>query len=303
MKDGIKILIGVTFREFNGSENEKIQRLFIESIKNQTYSNWRMVVTVFNEEFVKQEIEKYVIDTVFYRNGPVSGYKFSLTDVLLNTITESATEEQAIILWTTCDVIYESTFFEQIVANFSQNVFAICHPHITYRSTVDLNNDVNQIPTSINSGMDVMIMDAEIFRSAGNLKIIQEYRFIDWGVFEHFLVGLALLVHAKRINLFGVCNLFKIENDREVGEETNNWLVNCWENNYIPFNRFVSGYKLPAQLTNLVYCNMQFSIIRNKPAYYSMFARDYFKYFGGRIKRKIIAMIPKSVRKRIKAAQ
>ena len=36
-----KILIATTFRNFNGSENDKIQRMFLNSLVNQSYKNFK----------------------------------------------------------------------------------------------------------------------------------------------------------------------------------------------------------------------------------------------------------------------
>ena len=48
-----KILVCVTFREFNGDENDRIQRLFLESIKEQTYKNYKIIATVYREKNVE----------------------------------------------------------------------------------------------------------------------------------------------------------------------------------------------------------------------------------------------------------
>jgi choline kinase len=297
----VKIIIGVTFREFNGSENEKIQRLFIESIKNQNYSNWRMVVTIFNERFVQQEIEKYAIDAIFHMNGPVSGYKFSLTDVLLNAIYESNKEENTIIIWTTCDVILQPNFFEQIIAHSSKNFFAISHPHITYSSINDLGS-ANYIPASLGSGMDMMIMDGEVFRHDRNVEIIKKYKYINWGIFEHFLVGLAQLNNGKRINLFGICNISKVENDRKVGAETNDWLLNCWRINKVTLDRFISDHKLTDDIFNLTYCHMQFQVEKNKLWHFVKFAGDYLEYLKGLVRRRVVQRLPNNIKNVIKKA-
>ena len=52
------IFIGVTFRDFIGSENDHIQRLFLGGIQKQTYRNWKLVVTIFNEKNDRHELEQ-----------------------------------------------------------------------------------------------------------------------------------------------------------------------------------------------------------------------------------------------------
>jgi hypothetical protein len=283
----VKVIVAVTFREFNGSENEKIQRLFIESIRNQTYSHWRMIVSVFNERLVADEIGKYDFDSVVYQSGPANGYRFSLTDVLLNGIQEAVTEERAIVLWTTCDVIFPADFFEQIVANATPGFFAVSHPHVTYASRAKLGSE-DYHPASINSGMDIVIMDSAPFRVPENLDLVRRYRYVDWGIFEHFLVGVAKVIGGRRINLFPVAKIAKIENDREVGAETTAWLLKCWERNKVVLERFIDDFGLSRQLLNLTYCHMQFELLGSRRAHYLSFGKDYYRYFTHRL-REVVA--------------
>ncbi|WP_324778941.1 hypothetical protein [Thiobacillus sedimenti] len=297
---GLKILVAVTFRDFNGSENEKIQRLFIESLRNQTYKNWRMVVTVFNEKFVEREVSAYPIDASFYSSGPVSGYRFSLTDVLLNAVSEaSKCDERTIVVWTTCDILLEPNFFEELVRNRTDNFFAISHPHLTYRDVEDW-GAARAVPASLRSGIDLVVMDGQIFQSGRNVDAIKKYRFTDWGIFEHFLVGLAILNKGPRINLFGTANISKIENDRVVGEETNRWLAECWRRNKVPLTQFIADHDLSHELLDLTYCDLQFSVLKNKRAFYLMFARDLMRYVKDAGLRKLSRRLPGALKGLIK---
>ena len=301
MTDKIQILVGVTFRDFSGTDNDKIQKLFLESINNQTYVDWKLVVTVFNEKFVQQEVDKIVSNAVYYDNGPIDGHKFSLTDVLANTINESKKVDMSVILWTTCDVIFEPNFFQKITDNYSKNFFAVSHPHITFSSIDDLGSN-NYITSSINTGMDLIIMDGEIFKSAENFKIICKYKFYDWGIFEHFLVGFSQLFQSQKINLFGISNISKIENDRVVNNETNTWLLNCWLKNKVVLDRFISEYKLSRHLDNLTYCHSQFRLLTCRYRHTAIFYRDYLRYYREILKSALLPCMPLILKKIVKKA-
>ncbi len=45
-----EILVCVTFREFDGGENDAIQRKTLESFRQQTYKNYCLIVTVYREK-------------------------------------------------------------------------------------------------------------------------------------------------------------------------------------------------------------------------------------------------------------
>lgn len=295
----IRILIGVTFRDFNGSDNERMQRLFIDSIIRQTYPHWRMVVSLFNERNVQPEIEKYGQDVVFHHNGPVQGYKFSLTDVLLNAIDESRKDERTIIIWTTCDVVFPDNFFEEIVRASSPGFVGVSHPHRTYRTLDDLTAD-RAVPTSANSGIDLLIMDGAIFRDPRTVEIVRKYRFTDWGLFEHFLVGVALALRAPRVNLYGLATIAKIENDRKVGAETNAWLMACWHRNKVPLDAFIADFGLSRELFDLMYCHRQFRYVRHSLLHSARFAADSLSYAGRVIRTHSWPRLPLVVRRTIK---
>jgi hypothetical protein len=293
------ILIAVTFRDFNGSDNDRIQRLFIDTLRRQTYSNWRLVVGLFNEKRVEEEIRKEGVPAVFHRNGPVSGYKFSLTDVLLNAVEESGAEEHSIILWTTCDVLFPPDFLATVVRHATPGFVAVSHPHLMYASLDDL-AVARQIPASLNSGMDLVIMDGALFRNERNLRIIRDFRFRDWGIFEHFLVGFAQVAATRRINLFGVANIGNVENDRVVGAETQNWLLACWNTNNVVIDRFIADYRRSPELLKLIYCHMQFQHLTSSVAHYRMFAADYAGYYADRVKRRVLRTIPAGVKRAVR---
>src|SRR5262245_3842408 len=105
-----KIVIATTFRDFVGNDNDRVQMLFLESLKNQTYKNWELAVTVFNEKNVEATLRKEEIPFTLHNSPPDGSYRYSHTDVLLNAIKSQPSNEETILLWTTADVIYEPSF-------------------------------------------------------------------------------------------------------------------------------------------------------------------------------------------------
>ena len=76
-----KILVCTTLRDFNGTENDKIQKFFLKSIEDQKYSNFKLVVTLFGEKNVEKELNKYRFESKFYTEK-AENYRYSLTLVV-----------------------------------------------------------------------------------------------------------------------------------------------------------------------------------------------------------------------------
>ncbi len=76
-RPGREIIICVTFREFDGSTNDLIQRRFLDSLSQQTYRNFRLVVTNFREKNVAGDLER-VFDSL--RAGAVGDRYASFSD-------------------------------------------------------------------------------------------------------------------------------------------------------------------------------------------------------------------------------
>jgi hypothetical protein len=109
----------------------------------------------------------------------------------------------------------------------------------------------------------------------------------------------AKVIGGRRINLFPIAKIAKIENDREVGAETTAWLLKCWERNKEVIDRFIDDFGLSRQLLNLTYCHMQFELLGSRPAHYVSFGKDYYRYFAG-VLREVVAS---RVRARLKGVQ
>lgn len=227
----MKILICTTFRDFKGNDNDKIQYKFLENLTKQSYQNYELITTTFGEKKVKQVVCDYIGDKARFRDVTMpTEYRFSLTEVLLTAI-ERAQEiqEKSIIIWCTCDVLYEPNFFKTIIDNYSDGFSGIIHPNIQYRSLQQI-EDKRGVLEPPSKGIDALFFDADILIDAKS--DIKKYKFYDWGVFEYFLVALAINGAKKRINLFCLTKIRKIVNDRKLTNETKLYFKRCLDMNY-----------------------------------------------------------------------
>ncbi len=129
-----QILISVTFREFNGDVNDKIQRVFLEGIRNQTYKNYKLIVTNFRERLVKKTLEQSGLPFEFHQSRKSCWHSF--TEMIANTFPHLE-KGKHIILWTNADNIFEPNLFEEIIKNFEPNSGGTSYPHMTYFSLED----------------------------------------------------------------------------------------------------------------------------------------------------------------------
>ena len=185
-QDDRKIIICTTFREFNGNSNDKIQRLFLESIKEQTYKNFILSVTTFGEKNVEKVLVQEEIPHIIFK-GDAGEYRFSLTQVLQNAISLIINSDSHIILWTTCDVIFEKDFFENIINEFKPGYCGTSLPHSVYTNHDNYINNNN--PWKLWWGLDLIFFDSDILASVKVNNIIDNYPNNGWGYFEFFLSG------------------------------------------------------------------------------------------------------------------
>lgn len=270
-----KILICTTFREFNGDSNDRIQRLFLKSLKGQSYKNWELIVTVFKEKNIETTLKELLIPyRCYYDNN--GDYKFSLTSVLLNCIA-SINNEPCIVVWTTCDVIFDNNFFETIINNYKPFISGTSHPHLIFNSVDDLknSNDYYYFP---DEGIDTIFFDGLIFNNNSNIDIIRKYRFVDWGVFEHFLVAFLKHTSSLMINLWGISNINKVRNDRSLNNETSAFFTESLKRNWPLFYNYLRDYNLSKNYNSLLYCHKKFKVLSVKK-YIEKFSLFYILYY------------------------
>lgn len=130
-----KIFICTTFREFDGSINSKIQESFLESIRSQTYNNYKLIVTNFQEKTVEGHLSNSGIDFKLIQSKLLK-YRYSWTETVSNCF-DLVKRGKHIILWTNCDHIFSNNYFEEIINNFEEGFCGTSWPMLSYQSIDD----------------------------------------------------------------------------------------------------------------------------------------------------------------------
>jgi hypothetical protein len=233
-----KIIICTTFREFNGNENAQMQNLFLESLKSQTYKNFELIVTIFNEKNVEKELLDSKLPFQTHTN-PTSEYRFSLSEVLLNGL-KSVTEND-IIVWTTSDIIFNKDFLEITEKEVRERTCAISYPLKIYN---DFECYKNNNSKTFYSGIDVVVFNADIFlKNKKSMDDLIRYKFINWGMFEFFLIGIGTL-YAKKLFIIAPNSIKKIENNRKANNENEDYFQMSNDYNRKSFESFTKSYSL-----------------------------------------------------------
>lgn len=276
----MKIIVATTFREFNSQENSMIQDLFLKSLLNQSYKNFVLVTTIFKEKNIERHLRLNYpsIDCVFHNSTLQTG-RFSLTEVFINGLNQAIKYEDGIILWTTCDVILDSNFFEIILENFTPNISGTSHPHVLYENIVNYEKNIASIQNDLSSGIDTIFFDSSLFDIKENYDMINSYTFVDWGIFEHFLVAISTKISKNRVNIFNKSIIKKITNNRYEYNETQDYLSKSWINNRAVFYSYIRDHGLTKKFMSLHYCHNQFSMLESRMRFKLKFADSYLDYY------------------------
>lgn len=233
-----KIIVCTTFRDFNGNTNDKIQRLFLQSLREQTYQDYILVATIFKEKNVEETLREMSIPYATYQ-GKTPECKFSLTEVFLNGLEVARQHPGSVIMWTTCDTIYDRTFFEKL-AEIRDGVCGTSYPHTGYRTIDDFMKRTNRM--NIWFGIDAIFFEESVFDEKAT-DAIRRYPNRDWGYFEFFLTGIGM-VFAKRMINMRPSMIARIDNDFEAaGRKYEDVKVSCGKN-AIELKRFGKDFGL-----------------------------------------------------------
>jgi len=245
------IYVCTTFRDFSGTKNDEIQYSFLDSLKEQTNQNFKLIVTTFHEKNVEKVItEKFPNNSKIIQTN-LEKYRFSLSDVVQNGIDEALLEKNILVVWTTCDVVLQKNFTEVLESINSRDLFGICHPNIFDKKL-----------GSLRKGIDLLFFNAELFREKENYNYIKDYRFYNWGIFEFFLSGVAKKVSNNRKNVILLTQIEKNVNDREIVNENEEYFIDSMNLNYPTLYKFQKNeFQNPIHLADLFYCHTLFDYI------------------------------------------
>ena len=236
-----KIIIATTFREFNGNSNDQIQRLFLKSLREQTYQNYILVATTFGEKNVEKALTEENIPHKVFEGSVSPEFRFSATQVLENGISLVGAPNSYILMWTTCDVVLEPSFLNSIKTKLPHLGSGTSYPHVIYPDTKSYEIQKNKV--LFWAGIDTIFFDADLLTSNEAKSDIKNYPNLGWGFFEFFLTGMGLKYARKMINIWPI-KLEKIDNDRAINNETSVYLNTTSNHNKSFLEKFISDNKI-----------------------------------------------------------
>ena len=271
----MKVIICTTFREFNGNSNDSIQRLFIDSLKAQSFKDWELVATTYKEKNVGKALKEMKVPHVIYESD-LKDCRFSLTEVLVNGAEVARNNAADLIIWTTCDVIFEDNFLETIIKEYKPGIVGTSHPHLIAETIGDFNK--GNVTGALNEGFDTLYFDSKILTEKTAAEDIKKYFFKDWGIFEHFLIAFGTFYGSRLVNVWSKSKIYKISNDRTVNLETNDYLRDSWNKNNPILQKFIKDKNLNDKFSDLIYCHTRFKALQPAELHTSYW-HEYLAYY------------------------
>lgn len=280
-----KIIITTTFRSFEGNINDKMQILFLKSLREQTYQNFVLLVTIFNEK----NVEKIVSDILgskadFVYSEIPKQYRYSLSRVILNGIDYGIEKECDILLDCSGDIILEKNFLQTVNDFFSPMYAGVSHPNIFY----DVDCDYRVVRKRVGNcaaGIDIRFFDIALLNCDFVKKRLEKYILYDWGGIELLLFALSLKYGSSLINVFEETKIIKTENDREALNENNEYLQKSAERNIAVLTELTKeiGENIDNVL-DLFYVHKHYKLTKNQLGNFMYFFKERLKWRRNRIR-------------------
>lgn len=217
------LTIITSFRSFlEGSENTRIQRRFLDSISEIGKTKCVEIIAVqWSEVGVENELTRTKIPHQVIRLGNAIPYfRYSLSEVLEYAIPIS---KGSIIIYTTCDVEFQRGFLEKI-QGFMRNVDLVIPFPYMEMEIEQTTQEPRVIQRVSSSGLDVFVFSGDSLKKLHLKGFFRSYRFLGWGMFDHFLVLVSLKQKLKIVRLSMEKEITKHVNDRNQNAETKEWL-------------------------------------------------------------------------------
>jgi len=222
-----KIIVAATLREFKNDIHHEAQVAFINSIKNQTYQNYLLIITSFFEKELDAKLKelnvKYkIIQSKILPELNFSKSKFSLWEVVNNAF-PFIERDNTIVVSTLSDIIFENNFFENLVINYSKGFSGTSWPQINYKNYNDYQHkkkyDISlakNIKSELEDSLYKTISDVYFFDA--NLMLDNKNKFI-WnkakmhGIFDGIVqMHLFCFYNNNRINIYFKSKIHNITN-------------------------------------------------------------------------------------------
>ncbi|PMO59977.1 hypothetical protein BCT06_13795 [Vibrio breoganii] len=286
-----RLYIATTFRDFTGGDNDIIQHRFLSTLKEQSVPV-TLLVTTFGEINVVDELKRTGIDFEVFE-GDKGEFRYSLTDVLLNAINYlNDNKIDCNLMWTTCDVLFDSDFAQTVNKNISlannKPCIATSHPNVQFNSLNLMENEFTTGSSYIDAGFDLLIFNRSFYSNLSVIDCIANYRFYDWGIFEHFLISLKEIVNESfLLNVHEESKIIKIANDRNITNEPSQFLIDSHKRNSIVFDSFLSEKNVSRMYYDLTFCHFKFKNTTNDISHKIRYSREYISNIITEIKSRL----------------
>lgn len=273
-----KIIISTTFRDFDGSDNDKMQIGFLKSLKRQTFQDFMLVATVFGEKKVEKIVKSILGDRAFIIHDSGSDkYRFSLSKTFMNGVDYGLANDAAILVDCSSDIILQSNFLDVVSRRIESCTAGISHPNIFYGE-----NEKGKIffCEQISQGIDIRFFSIDLFRKKHVYELLSRFPSYDYGAgIETILCGLAIKYAKKRYNIFTESKVLKRENDRDgqVGVETE-FVREGYRRNHPTVKRFLLAERLSERYIYPIELNKEYKLTKGGIGYKLWFSKDLIKY-------------------------
>lgn len=257
-----KILIVTTLREFKNDIHNQTQIAFLNSIKNQTYQNYELIITEFYEEELYKQLVKLNLKFKLIKSKLLSELnkfdaKYSHWEFIDN-VYPFLKKDQNIIISTLSDCIFEKNFFQTIVQNYTPNFSGTSWPQINYKDFEDYKDNkkydiVNSCVIQHELKTPLYKLMSDVYFCDGNIFLNEKFK-IAWknckihGVSHGFVPTIWFcFLNKSRINIYFDTKIHNIINYSSLNsKELTGNIVNkkLWEKNDNLFKDFCKSLNI-----------------------------------------------------------
>lgn len=279
-----QIVISTTFRDFDGSPNDRMQMKFLYSLSRQTFQDFVLVVTVFNEKKVDRIVRKVLGNkaTIIYDCGS-DNYIFSLSKTFMNGVDYGLANHARILVDCSSDIILQDNFLEVVNKRIKKCTAGISHPNIFRERMCD--GRIQYSYGKIGRGIDIRFYSLDLFQNKHVYDLLNRFPSYDYGAgIERILCGMAIKYAKGRYNIFMESKVLKEENNREgqIGVETE-FMRKGAERNIPVTERFIRSEHIPQKYICLLEMNRAYRVTKLAWMYQLWFGREIMDYYRKRL--------------------
>tara|TARA_Y100001958_G_C21162727_1_gene496227 strand:- start:30 stop:899 length:870 start_codon:yes stop_codon:yes gene_type:complete len=260
-------------------ENDEIQNLFVESLKNLNIE-MTLSLTQFDDQGVqeyiyKQNIKNYFVN--FEKKKLPIGTKYSNKIMLENAIDQYLKDDFEYFVYSTADILVPKTIFQSIEkiktkVGISKDFCALIYPNILKK------NQIIKSETTPHYGIDLFVFKISKNKILKLKEAIKSWDQFDWGINDNFYVSVCDMLDLPIYNIYRDNKLIKIENDFKTIKEDRTWQTASWKKNQKFFINFLGKNNLPLLYAYGSYYYLLIKIFRFSDFNFNLFI-VYFKFY------------------------